>query len=121
MNINTAFPSKYLKTGDLQGRRATLTVDYVEAQTIGNDQRLVVFFAGKQKGLVLNKTNAVMIQEIAGTDETDNWRGVKIVIYPAKVDFQGRRVDAIRVDWPADAQRPAAGNTFNGNGDGLDF
>lgn len=121
MNVNTAFPSKYLKPADLQGQRVTLSVDYVEAQTIGSDQRLVAFFAGKNKGLVLNKTNAVMIQEIAGTDETDNWRGVKIVIYPTKVDFQGRRVDAIRVDWPPDAQRPASGNTFNANGDGLDF
>jgi hypothetical protein len=29
----------------------------------------------------------------------DNWRGVQVVLYPARVDFQGKRVPAIRVDY----------------------
>jgi hypothetical protein len=69
-----------------------------------------VYFAGKEKGLVLNKTNANMIVEIAGSDETEDWEGVQIVLYSTRVDFQGRRVDAIRVDYPVKHQRQPGGN-----------
>ena len=100
MNINGAFPSTYLKAADLQGRRVTVAINTVKMEDIGGDHKPVVSFAGKDKGLVLNKTNANMIAEIAGTDETDDWKGVRIVLYPTKTDFQGKRVDAIRVDYP---------------------
>jgi hypothetical protein len=100
VNINTAFPSSYLKAADLQGRRAPVTVDRVAMEDIGGEHKPVLFFQGKDRGLVLNKTNAAMIAEIAGSEETDEWKGVRIVLYPTKTDFQGKRVDAIRVDYP---------------------
>lgn len=113
MKISEAFPSKYLKAADLQGRRITATIDQVEMANIGDDtDKMVVYFVGKEKGFVLNRTNANMIAEIAKSEETEDWHGVKIVIFPTRVDFQGRRVDAIRVDYPAQsnghAERPLA-------------
>lgn len=111
VKYDSAFPSKYIKSSDLNGQRFDLVIDLVQMETMGNDSKLVVYFAGKKKGLALNKTNANMIAEIAGTDETDNWRGVKITLYGAKVEYQGKRVDGIRVDWPQDAQRAPGGNT----------
>lgn len=106
MKIDKAFPSKFLKVADLNGRRHVVTIDAVQMETVGKDNRLVAYFAGKQKGLTLNKTNARIIQEIAGTDETDDWRGVKIELYATKVEYQGKRVDAIRVDYPTDMVKP---------------
>jgi hypothetical protein len=41
-----------------------------------------------------------MIAEIAGTDETDDWKGVRIALFETKVDYAGKRVPAIRVDYP---------------------
>lgn len=118
MNINTAFPSKYLKSTDLQGRRATVEINSVEMQTIGKDEKLVLYFKDKSKGLVLNKTNAITISEIVGSEDTDNWPGVMVVIYPTKTDFQGKRVDTIRVDWPADAIKP---KLVNADGEDVPF
>ena len=100
MNITGAFPSSYLKAADLQGRRATVTIDRVAMEDIGDDHKPVLYFQGKEKGVVLNKTNANMITEITGSDETEDWRGHAVMLYVAKVDFQGRRVDAIRIDYP---------------------
>lgn len=100
MNINGAFPSNYLKAADLQGRRVTVTIDKVVMEDIGGEHKPVVKFQGKDRGIVLNKTNANTIVEIAGTDETDDWRGVKVTLYPTKTEFQGKRVDCIRVDYP---------------------
>lgn len=109
MDINGAFPSNYLKAADLQGRRIAVTVREVAMEDIGGDHKPVLYFQGKDKGVVLNKTNANMISEIAGTTETDEWAGVKIVLYPDKTDFQGKRVACIRMDYPAadGKQQPA--------------
>lgn len=105
MKIGEAFPSKYIKAADLQGRPVKAVIDSVEITNIGDDEdKLVIYFRGKKKGLVCNVTNARMIEEIMGSDETDEWAGREILLYPTKVDYAGRRVDAIRVDYP-DAQR----------------
>ena len=118
MNIGRAFPSKYLKYSDLQGRRITVTIARVDIETIGKQQKPVVYFTGKTKGFVLNVTNARVIAEEAGGDEEmDNWTGLQIVLYPTKVDFQGGRVDAIRVEaklQPAKSREPGEddGNPF---------
>lgn len=101
MKIGDAFPSQYLKTPDLDGHRALVTIAKVVMEEIAEGERKpVVYFRGKEKGLVLNKTNANSIADIARTDETDRWTGVSIVLYPDKTDFQGKRVGCIRVDPP---------------------
>lgn len=105
MNINVAFPSDYLKADDLQGRRALVLISHVEMEDIGSEgKKPVLHFQGKDRGLILNKTNAAMLTEICGTPETDMWRGVGVVLYPTKVDYQGKRVPAIRIDYPQQEQ-----------------
>lgn len=106
-NINDAFPSKYLRAADLQGRTPTVTISEVKTETVGDDQRLVVYFTGKDKGLVLNKTNANAIADILGDEDTDNWTDGRITLITAKVDFQGKRVPAIRIEEPAASAKPA--------------
>jgi hypothetical protein len=112
MRMSTAFPSKYLRAADLQGRDVTVTIERVEMADIGDDDpKPVVYFKGKEKGLVLNKTNAGTIADTLG-DETDDWTGAAIVIFPTKTDYQGKRVDAIRLRVPRQAPQK------DGNGDG---
>ena len=98
MKIGQAFPSDYLKAADLGGKSIRVTVDSVSVEKIGDDQKPVLHFVGKDKGLVLNKTNSNRIVEAVGSDETDDWTGWSFVLYPCKVDYQGKRVDAIRID-----------------------
>lgn len=110
MNINEAFPSKYLKASDLQGGTPTVTIDRIEMEMMGDDRKMVVYFHGKQKGLVTNKTNANNIASLYG-DDTDDWTGQKIMLVEAMVDFQGKSVPAIRIRGPkkpAPAQQQTA-------------
>lgn len=102
MNINQAFPSKYLKASDLEGNAVTVKISDVKVEAVGRDQdtKPVVYFDGKKKGLVLNKTNSNKIAQIAQSHETDEWAGVTIVIYPTEVEFSGESVEAIRVKAP---------------------
>lgn len=99
-NINEAFPSNYLKAADLQGRQVTVTMDRAEYEKIGDDRKLILFFKGKEKGMVLNKTNANNIGALYGPN-TDDWNGEEIVLFEAMVDFQGKTVPAIRVRAPS--------------------
>jgi hypothetical protein len=122
MNINEVFPSKFLKAADLGGATPTVTIDQVKMEDIGDDRRAVVYFVGKDKGVVLNKTNATNISEAYGPD-TDGWTGKKVTLFTAWVDFQGKSMEAIRIRRPdmAPAAQPSGETSsppqFNEPGD----
>lgn len=84
--------------------RARVTIEHVSVQTVGKgdeaQKKLEVRFAGKEKTLLLNVTNANMIAEITGTRDYEQWVGHQLVIYRTMTDFAGKRVAAIRVDHP---------------------
>lgn len=98
-NINDAFPSNYLKASDLKGNQVVVTIDKVEFEPVGRQREMkaVVYFVGKEKGVVLNKTNANKITEIAGSALTEDWHGTAIVLYPTETEFAGESVECIRV------------------------
>jgi len=100
MNINESFPSQYLKAGDLQGHSVAVSIEKVGEETVGEDLKPVVYFNGKDKGLVLNKTNAMTIAARYGP-ETEGWANAEIELYPDKTNFQGQMVDCLRVRLPA--------------------
>ncbi len=101
MDINGAFPSDFLKAADLRGRSVQVTISYVEMKDIGGDHKPVVYFEGKDRGLVLNKTNAYAITQMYSA-ETNNWSGCPVTLYPTETDFQGKVVPCIRVRAPGD-------------------
>jgi hypothetical protein len=105
-NINEAFPSKYLKATDLDDRQHLLTMSRAEFETLGDDRKLILYFKGQEKGLVLNKTNANTIAKLYGPD-TDDWMGKEIVLFDLPVDFRGETVQAIRVRGPKKKNAPA--------------
>lgn len=98
-NINEAFPSNYLKAADLKGASPVVTMDRVDMEDVGQskERKAILYFVGKDKGLILNKTNANKIIELTGTPITEEWQGCQIRLYSATVEFQGAPVEAIRV------------------------
>lgn len=98
-NINEAFPSKFLRAADLDDRQHLLIMDRAEFENLGDDRKLILYFKGQEKGLVLNKTNANTIAKLYG-DDTDGWIGKEIVLFDVPVDFRGETVQAIRVRGP---------------------
>ncbi len=113
MKISAAFPSTYLKCGDLGGQPRVVTVRTCVLEELGQgkdkEKKPVLYFTKGPKGLVLNKTNATAIAKAYG-DDTGSWPGKPIEIYPAQVEFKGDTVDAIRVrvsDVPANSAADA--------------
>src|SRR5262249_10344135 len=98
MNKDDLFPSKYLKHSDLRGRDVSVTIDRVEKVSMPDGKKKgAIFFRNTEKGLILNATNYTTIAQNVGTEDTDDWSGQKIVLYPSETEFGGRTVDCIRV------------------------
>lgn len=102
MKLGEVFPSNYIKASDLQGREVNVVIARAVMEKLGDDDKLVLYFQNRQKGMVCNKTNANRIA-LAYGDDTDDWIGREIVIYPDIVDFQGKAVEAIRAKPPLKA------------------
>jgi hypothetical protein len=123
MKISNAFPSKYLKASDLQDRNVEVIMSRVEIEAIGDDERKpVLYFQGKTKGLVLNKTNARAIATGYG-DDTAGWQGRSLTLFSAMVDFRGESVEAIRCRVPKKdtPKQPERGSDDTGLDDDIPF
>ncbi|MEA3638734.1 MAG: hypothetical protein VBE63_02180 [Lamprobacter sp.] len=109
MDINSLFPSNYLKAADLQGQVRRVTIANCAPEQLGQGEiKPALQFRGVPKKLILNKTNGLLIAASFGT-ETTAWAGREIELYPENVMFQGQVVPAIRVRVPIGAaQAPAA-------------
>jgi hypothetical protein len=100
MKMNDAFPSKWLKGEDLRGMIHKVTIDRVAQEEVGQgadaELKLICYFVGKQKGVILNKTNASAIASRYG-DESDDWAGAEVELRPEMVTYQGKTAPAIRI------------------------
>lgn len=107
-HIDQFFPSKYLKASDLDGRDVKVFIDRVVGEEFDRDDKTeskpVVYFIAKEKGVVLNKTNATVIASSYGGDFT-KWHGCQVTLYTAMVDAFGETREAIRVRVTAENMR----------------
>ena len=108
MNIFGTQLFPYLQGVMLKRGPVTMTMKYVQMETIEGDggrkdEKPVLYFIERDKGLILNKTNAKMVAELYGP-ETDEWNGQVIELYAEKVNAFGKTHDAVRVRKPAIVQ-----------------
>lgn len=111
-SIKELFPSRWLGAADLQGQDYTLIIRRVTIEELKQGSKTdatakpVVWFQDVQKGMVLNKTNAVVIACLYG-DDTDGWAGKPVTLYPARERAFGQDWDVIRVR-PSKPAMPAS-------------
>jgi hypothetical protein len=97
--------SDFLKADDIGSNFWTATINKVDMKEFDDGSRkLFVMFNDLEKGLVLNKTNADTIGDLYGKN-TDNWVGKPVMLFTMPVDYQGKKVNAIRVRAPAQNQQ----------------
>lgn len=99
-DYRSMFDRKYVGAWDLGGKDVTVKITAVKEENLqnrsGTNKKPVVYLAGTDKGFALNKTNASTIAAMYGNN-TDEWIGRLITIYPTQTSFGPREVDAIRV------------------------
>lgn len=98
--ISEEFASNFLKASDLGGKELILTIETAEIETFndegGKRKKVVLTFCDHDQKMILNMTNRDAVVELYG-DDTDDWVGEKIILYPTRVPYGGKKVDAIRV------------------------
>lgn len=100
MKVGEMFPSRFLKGADL-GAPVTVTIAGVKAEQMykpgkGEITGWVLYCEKASKGIVLSRALAMSISEALGADDTDQWTGRQIVLYPQKMRVGGRDLVAIR-------------------------
>jgi len=106
VNVNTVFPTKYVKAQDVNGSIGVIIRSAVMEQ-LGDEYKLVVYFEGHEKGMVLNKTNANNLSNLYGP-ESDGWIGKPMTLVSTFVDFQGQSTPALRLHPPKQQQQAFA-------------
>ena len=107
INMNSAFPSKWLKSDDIQ-QPTPVTFRNVTMEEVGDgEHKPVAWFNEFDKAMVLNKTNANNTSALYGPD-SDGWIGRQMLLTTAMVDFQGRSTRALRLYAPGSIHQQQA-------------
>lgn len=116
--LNEMIESKFLKKEDVEnnGRGSLVTISKVSQHNVamqgaGEELKWCLEFAELDKPMVLNVTNMRLIEAIAGSDDTDDWIGKKVVLYnDPTIMYAGKVMGGIRVRAPRNVpnQRPPA-------------
>jgi hypothetical protein len=102
MNISDMYPSKYASGADLKGKAVTLPIAGVAAEKMrpGPGQpeveKFVIYFTEAKKGVVLSRILARQIAQALSAEDTDNWKGFKVTLFPEAVTVAGVARVAIR-------------------------
>jgi len=97
--------AKYLKKEDISEPvdKELLWVKDEEVTAPGKDTatRLVAYFEGLAKGLVLNTANCDTLLEITGIEDPNLWRDIAVQLYvDPDVKYGGKKVGGIRIRVP---------------------
>lgn len=110
MKLSDMFPRKYASGEDLGGKAVTLTIASVRTEKMRpqpnapQQTKYVVHLENATKGVILSRTLAYQIANIAGSEETTDWTGKRITLYPQPMTVAGKKRVAIR------ARAPKPGN-----------
>jgi hypothetical protein len=91
------FRSKYLRASDIQGDKAVVIAKITEEE-VGRDreEKVVIYFKGMPRGLVLNRPNGARLAGSLG-DDMDGWIGQTVTLTTEWTNFEGEEIEAIRV------------------------
>jgi hypothetical protein len=106
------FPSKYLQAADLGGKPINVVIEKAVQETLksknGEVTKTVLYFKGATKSLPLNMTNWDSVAEITLEDDSKNFPGHQIQLYPTTTQFGAKVVECIRIRAPEQGElKPA--------------
>lgn len=99
-----AFPTDYFGHQHLpeDGSDTIVAIKDVKVERVNNsrgggDDQLIVYITAEPEKWIVNKTNAKMIEKVAGSGDVFDWIGKKIQLYKTKTSSPEGLVDCVRV------------------------
>ncbi len=102
-DYKTLFTGKYLASPDLGKNEPTVKIARLVKELVKDEEkkternRWIAYFEGKDKGMLLNRSNAILIAAICKSDATEDWVGHSITLGVRDVKMGGDTVDGLRV------------------------
>ena len=121
MKTSQMVQSKFLKKTDFPTPEVLTIKDCALEEVGGGDERWVLYFKEKSKGVVLNVTKIKQLESAYG-DDTDDWIGKKVkLLHDPTVMMGTQQVGGIKLMVPNNLPKPApkaiepapAGDDFN--------
>ena len=102
MKIGEMKPSKYVKKEDVEDgvivTIKSISEDNVAMENEEPEMKFILHFAEDIKPLVMNWTNIQLCAKATGSEDTDDWKGKKIVLYnDPNVSFGGNITGGVRI------------------------
>lgn len=103
------FTGKYLASADLGTSEPTVKIARVVPEMVegGEDEktkktqkdrkRWIAYFDGKEKGMLLNRTNCILLAALAKSNKTEDWAGHSITLGARDVKLGGETVKGLRI------------------------
>lgn len=115
MRYETLFPSRFIRSADMNGKDVTLTIARVFTEDIEDKTKAIMAFEETKKQLVVCRTNAEACKLLWGP-ECDNWLGKKLTLYAAiiKDPFGDGEITATRVRGSPDLDAPKSATIQRG-------
>ncbi len=109
-DMTNAFPSKYINADTLSGKAHVVQISHVNFENVAPENKRpetkpVLYFTGREQGMVLNVTNNGALCLMLG-NESDMWCNQMIELYPDTTMFGKEMVACIRIRGVT-AQAPA--------------
>lgn len=100
MNVNQAFPSKYLSGCELQGpvkvTIASVKEEELERPGVGKVTGYILYVEKASKGVILSRTLALQIAAAVGEPDMSKWDGRQVVLFGVPMMVGGMPRVAIR-------------------------
>lgn len=100
ISISAQFPSRFLRGSDVAGKKVNLKIKAVKIEKVFKQKvqkevpTPIIYFEGKEKGVVLGKERAMEVAALYG-DDTDGWVGKPVTMYTERKDIFGKTVEVL--------------------------
>lgn len=79
VKIGDAFPSAFVKADQIT-QPVEVVIDHVDTHKFDDGVKPVVFFRGKDAGVVLNKRRFKQLTQLCQAEDSDDWAGHPVVL-----------------------------------------
>jgi len=91
------YPSRWLKPPDIDYGERVLHIREVGPERVGREkeEKLVASFVEMEKCLILNKTNAGVLADLARSADFEVWGGLAVMAYHKTIDVGSETHDVV--------------------------
>lgn len=107
MKLSDLYPRRYATGHDLNGKAYTLTIERVQLEEMRPnhnapaEMKPVIYFENSEKGVIMSRTMAYQVAGVVGSEDTLDWPGQRITIYPQPMMVAGKQRVGIRARAPS--------------------